>query len=129
MRSRLFVICTVAMLAIETAFLAGCASQDSGEGDEGEVVQTPAHPEQGLIDDLVIANRVLASDELGVLGVYGHVSARSGRDPNRYFISRNVAPAFVTAADVIENDLDGKAVEGDRSDQYEERFIDGGIYQ
>jgi len=72
--------------------------------------QTPATsaPEKALIDDLVLANRMLASEELGVLDAFGHVSVRSRTNPNRFYISRYVAPGIVTAADIIENDLDSK---------------------
>src|SRR5262245_4860700 len=93
------------------------------------VAQTPRSTEQNLIDDLAIANRILSSDELGVLRVYGHVSARSQRNRERFYIARSIAPAFVTPGDVIENDLEGKAVAGTRADQNEERFIDAAIYK
>jgi len=42
------------------------------------------------LEDLVAANRVLAAH--GVIDAYGHVSLRSPRDPNRYFVARAVAP-------------------------------------
>jgi ribulose-5-phosphate 4-epimerase/fuculose-1-phosphate aldolase len=89
--------------------------------------QTP--PEKALIDDLVLANRMLASQELGVLDAFGHVSVRSRTNPNRFYISRYVAPGIVTAADIIENDLDSKPVNGQRNDQYQERFLHGEIYK
>src|ERR1700756_4117177 len=67
----------------------------------------PANP--GLIEDLVAANRILADQ--GVLDGYGHVSVRHDRDPNRYLLSRSLAPALVTAADVMEWDLDSVPVD------------------
>src|SRR6266478_4015069 len=93
--------------------------------------QTPAAsvPEKALLDDLVLANRMLASQELGVLDAFGHVSVRSRTNPNRFYISRYVAPGIVTAADIIENDLDSKPVNGQRNDQYQERFLHGEIYK
>lgn len=84
--------------------------------------------DQAIISDVVLANRILASRELRVLSAYGHVSARSRQNPNRYFISTDVSPGIVTAADIIENDLDSKAVNGSRT-QYQERFIHGEIYK
>ena len=89
--------------------------------------QTPG-PNSGLIDDLVIANRVLAH-EIGVLDAYGHVSARDLRNHNRYYLSRAISAGMVTAADIIEYDLDSKPVAGERSDGYLERFIHGEIYK
>jgi len=89
--------------------------------------QTPApsRPDQGLVDDLVLANRMLASEELGFLDAYGHVSVRSRMNPSHFLISRYVSPGIVTASDIIENDLDSKPVAGERSDQYQERFLHG----
>ena len=92
------------------------------------LAQTPANPDQALISDLAIANRILASDELQVLRVYGHVSARSQRNKERFYIARNIAPAFVTPRDIIETGMDGQPAVGSRTDQDEERFIDAAIY-
>ena len=88
------------------------------------LAQTPtaSRPEQALIDDLVLANRMLASQELAFLDAYGHVSVRSRNNPSHFFISRYVSPGIVTANDIIENDLDSKPIGSDRSDQYQERF-------
>ena len=44
-----------------------------------------------LIDDLVAANRILAS--LNVLDGFGHVSVRHPDDPDRYLLSRSLAPS------------------------------------
>jgi HCOMODA/2-hydroxy-3-carboxy-muconic semialdehyde decarboxylase len=86
-------------------------------------------PGEAAITDLVLANRILASADLQVLGVYGHVSYRSRTNPAHFFIARNVAPKIVTAADVYESDLDGKPVGASRQDMYPERFIDAEIYR
>jgi len=85
-------------------------------------------PSTALIDDLVAANRIL-SREIGVLDAYGHVSVRDFRNPNHYYLSRAIAAGMVTAADIIEYDLDSKAVGRDRSDGYLERFIHGEVYK
>src|SRR5690242_20756723 len=53
----------------------------------------------GLPADLVAANRILAME--GVLDGYGHVSARSGKDPARFLMSRSVAPQLVKVTDVM----------------------------
>ena len=72
---------------------------------------------------------MLASQPLSVLDAFGHVSVRSRTNPNRFYISRYVAPGIVTAADIIQNDLDSKPVTGERNDQYQERFLHGEIYK
>ncbi len=85
----------------------------------------PVVPE--LIEDLVAANRVLAAE--GVVDGYGHVSARHDRDPNRYLLSRSLAPELVTAADIMEFDLDSVPVDPQGRGMYLERFIHGEIYK
>src|ERR1051325_2740030 len=72
---------------------------------------------------------MLASQEIGFVDAYGHVSVRSRTNPNHFYISRYVSPGIVTAADVIENDLDSKPVAGERTAQYQERFLHGEIYK
>ncbi len=85
----------------------------------------PADPK--LIEDLVAANRILVDQ--GVLDGYGHVSARHDKDPNRYVMSCSIAPESVTAADVMEYDLDNTAVDARGRTSYLERFIHGEIYK
>jgi|SRR5690242_5640243 ribulose-5-phosphate 4-epimerase/fuculose-1-phosphate aldolase len=85
----------------------------------------PAAPQ--LIEDLVAANHILADQ--GVVDGYGHVSARHDRDPNRYLMSRSLAPELVTAADIMEYDLDSVPVDPRGRTSYLERFIHGEIYR
>jgi HCOMODA/2-hydroxy-3-carboxy-muconic semialdehyde decarboxylase len=80
-----------------------------------------------LILDLVIASRTLA--EHGVIDAYGHASARSETNPERYFMARNLAPELVTEADILEYDLDSKPVDAKGHALYKERFIHGEIYK
>ena len=77
--------------------------------------------------DVVIANRILATE--GVVDAYGHVSVRHPLDPSRYLLSRSRAPELVERGDIIEFDLEGKAVSGDTRAPYLERFIHGAIYE
>ena len=80
-----------------------------------------------VIEDLIAANRILAAE--GILPGYGHVSARHPEDPNRYFLSRAIAPELVTADDILELDLDSVIIEPEGSSSYLERFIHGEIYK
>ncbi len=88
--------------------------------------QSPA-AEPALIDDLVTANHILYDQ--GVVDGFGHISARHDKDPNRYLLARSMAPALVTAADIMEFDLDSNAVDGRGRTPYLERFIHGEIYK
>jgi ribulose-5-phosphate 4-epimerase/fuculose-1-phosphate aldolase len=85
---------------------------------------TPLH---AVVDDLVAANHILARH--GVLDGFGHVSARHPERPDRYLLSRSLAPALVARDDVMTFDLDSNAVGGDARRPYLERFIHGAIYR
>ena len=93
--------------------------------------QTPAVPAAGanaaLIEDIVIGSRVLA--DFGVLDGFGHVSARDPKNPNHFLMSRSLAPALVTADDIMEFDLDGNAVDARGRTVFLERFIHSEIYK
>jgi HCOMODA/2-hydroxy-3-carboxy-muconic semialdehyde decarboxylase len=80
-----------------------------------------------LIDDIVAGSRILAQH--GVLDAYGHVSARSDRRPERFIMSRSLAPALVVAADLMELDADSEPVRGEKRKAFLERFIHGEIYR
>ena len=79
------------------------------------------------LQDLVIASRVCA--EAGVIDAYGHVSVRSESDPKRYFMARAIAPELINEEDLVEYDLDSKAVAADAPAGYNERHIHGEIYK
>ncbi len=82
---------------------------------------------QDVIDDIVVANRILAAQ--GVVDAFGHVSARHPERPDRYLISRALAPELITHADIMEFSLDGKAADGDTRKPYLEKDIHGAIYE
>ena len=83
--------------------------------------------EPAMIEDLVAAYRILAQQ--GVLDGFGHVSVRNPRAANRFVMSRSLAPELVTAADLIEFDLEGNAVDARGRALYSERFIHAEIYR
>jgi len=92
----------------------------------GQPAPAPA-PDPKLIDDLVAANRILYDQ--GVVDGFGHVSVRHDRDPARYLLARSMAPALVTAGDILEYDLDSTAIDPQGRTPYLERFIHGEIYR
>jgi ribulose-5-phosphate 4-epimerase/fuculose-1-phosphate aldolase len=83
--------------------------------------------DRALIDDLVAANRILSHQ--GVLDAYGHISARNPARADRYWLSRSMAPALVTAEDIIEFDLDSNPVRAGENRLFFERVIHGEIYK
>jgi ribulose-5-phosphate 4-epimerase/fuculose-1-phosphate aldolase len=88
---------------------------------------TAGPPDPKLIEDLVAANRILVDQ--GVVDGYGHVSVRHDKAADRYLMSRSIAPELVTAADIMEYDLDNVPVDPRGRAVYLERFIHGEIYR
>jgi ribulose-5-phosphate 4-epimerase/fuculose-1-phosphate aldolase len=85
-------------------------------------------PDVALIADLVTASHILENE--GVLDSFGHVSVRSARNPNRFYIPRAMAPGLVTVADIVEVDAqECKPVAADAPRLNGERFIHSEIYK
>jgi len=82
---------------------------------------------KGLIDDLVSANHILFKE--GVVDGFGHVSMRTETDPERFLLSKSIAPATVTARDVMEFGLDGEPLNPRGRRPYLERYIHSEIYR
>src|SRR6266581_2537067 len=80
-----------------------------------------------VIQDLVIANRVLAKEE--VVDAYGHVSIRHPDNPNHFLIACSLAPELVAADDIVELGLDGQPLRDDGRALYLERFIHAAIFE
>ncbi|MBV9200307.1 MAG: class II aldolase/adducin family protein [Alphaproteobacteria bacterium] len=79
-----------------------------------------------VIQDLVIANRILAKEE--VVDAYGHVSVRHPENPDRFLIARSLAPELVGRDDIVELDLEGQPVHDEQRGLYLERFIHAAIF-
>jgi HCOMODA/2-hydroxy-3-carboxy-muconic semialdehyde decarboxylase len=79
-----------------------------------------------LIRDLVIANRILAREE--VVDAYGHVSVRHPDHPERFLIARSLAPELVGSDDILELDLAGRPIGESGRSLYLERFIHAAIF-
>ena len=77
------------------------------------------------IQDLVIANRILAREE--VVDAYGHVSIRHPEHPDRFLIARSLAPELVGPGDIVELGLDGEPTGGESRPLYLERYIHAAI--
>ena len=82
---------------------------------------------QAIVEDLVIASHILADQ--GVLDGLGHISVRDPDNPQRYLMSRSLAPALVTPTDIMEYDLDSNAIDRQGRSLFLERFIHGETYK
>ena len=80
-----------------------------------------------LIDDLVIANKILFQHK--IVDAFGHVSVRHPADPNRYIMSRHLAPDLVVPEDLVLFDLDSVPQPDIGKRYYSERYIHGEIYK
>src|ERR1700693_2333365 len=96
-------------------------------GQAQESAKTPAQEDIERIADLVLANRILVNQS--VLDAFGHISVRSAKNPNHYFISRSRAPALVSADDIMEYDLEDHPIDARGRVSYVERFIHSEIYK
>jgi HCOMODA/2-hydroxy-3-carboxy-muconic semialdehyde decarboxylase len=95
---------------------------------------TPTHAQESigavpreLLDDIVTGSRILA--DLGIVDGFGHVSARSPSNPAHFLMARSIAPALVTAEDIMEFDENGEAVDARGRSVFLERFIHAEIYR
>jgi HCOMODA/2-hydroxy-3-carboxy-muconic semialdehyde decarboxylase len=77
--------------------------------------------------ELAVANRILANES--IIDAFGHISARSPTDPNRYFISRHRAAELVEPSDILEMTLDSEPVVPTNARLYSEMVIHGEIYK
>ncbi len=85
-------------------------------------------PHAQLIEDLVDANHILFHQ--GIVDAFGHVSARHSERSDRFLLARNVAPALVSAADILEYEVaSGEPVATEPPRQYLERTIHSEIYK
>jgi len=81
-----------------------------------------------LIKDLVIANRILAKED--VVDAYGHVAVRNPNNPKTFFLSRSLAPELIEKDDIMEFGMDGQPVDkNEKRSPYLERFIHAAIME
>jgi HCOMODA/2-hydroxy-3-carboxy-muconic semialdehyde decarboxylase len=79
------------------------------------------------VEDLTTASRILAAK--GVFDSAGHVSMRHPHRADRFLLSRSLAPALVTADDIMEFTLDCEASNPRGRAVFLERFLHGEIYR
>jgi ribulose-5-phosphate 4-epimerase/fuculose-1-phosphate aldolase len=88
---------------------------------------TTAKPASRIVRELVLANHILALEE--VLDAYGHVSVRNPDDPKSFLMSRSRSPEIVDAEDILVHDFAGNVPGIADKELYRERFIHGSIYE
>jgi HCOMODA/2-hydroxy-3-carboxy-muconic semialdehyde decarboxylase len=115
-------------LSAAALFLAVAAAQPlPAQAPAAPAPATGGPVDPALIEDLVVANHVLTDQS--VLDGFGHVSVRHPGNPQRFLMSRSLAPALVKADDIMEYDLDGNAVDTRGRTSFLERFIHAEVYR
>lgn len=108
-------------------FLCGCLSPADARSGGGAVPKSGGPVSRALLEDLAAAARILAAE--GVVDGFGHVSMRHPNAPDRYLMSRSIAPALQGPDDIIEYDLDSTPINDNGRGSFLERFIHGEIYR
>src|SRR5580704_6904677 len=109
-------ICT-ALFAVAMSAVAPCHAQTN----------TAADPDEARIEDIITASHILTNE--GILDSFGHVSARSVKNPDHFFMPRAMPPALVSRADIVEVGLDCKPVAPDAPRLNGERYIHCQVYK
>ncbi|HXP92176.1 MAG TPA: class II aldolase/adducin family protein [Candidatus Binatia bacterium] len=84
-------------------------------------------PAKELVNELIVANHILFDQK--IVDAFGHISVRHDKDPNRYLMSRHLAPGLVTADDIVTFDLESVPHPDIGKRYYSERFLHGEIYK
>lgn len=106
-----------------------CASEDAAgmattaEDAGGAVPVIPA----ALREEIAVANRILFHQR--VVDGFGHVSLRHPSRPECFLLARSMAPALVTADDIICFGPDGEPLDARGRSVYLERFIHSEIFR
>jgi HCOMODA/2-hydroxy-3-carboxy-muconic semialdehyde decarboxylase len=87
----------------------------------------PSDPDEARIADVITASHILTNE--GILDSFGHVSARSAKNPDRFFMPRAMPPALVSRADIVEVGLDCKPVDPNAPRLNGERYIHCQVYK
>jgi ribulose-5-phosphate 4-epimerase/fuculose-1-phosphate aldolase len=105
-----------ALLFATTILAAPCRAQSD-----------PANDDEARIADIITASHILANE--GILDSFGHISARSAKNPEHFFIPRAMAPALVARGDIVEVGLDCMPVMPNAPRLNGERYIHCQIYK
>lgn len=82
---------------------------------------------EGLLDDLVMASRILAAED--IVDSFGHISVRHPERPDRFFISRVRAAELVTRKDIVELEMDCSPVHPTSERLFAERVLHAAVYR
>jgi len=105
------------LFAVAMGLAAACYGQSS----------PPTDPDEARIEDVITASHILTNE--GILDSFGHISARSAKNPDHFFMPRAMPPALVSRADMVEVGLDCKPISPDAPRLNGERYIHCEVYR
>jgi ribulose-5-phosphate 4-epimerase/fuculose-1-phosphate aldolase len=118
----------LAVLVAAFSFVGRAPAQNQAQKPAATASAAPnAQLNPQMLDDLVYANRILADQ--GLVDGFGHVSVREDNNPNRFVMSRSMAPALVTHKDLMEYNLNGDPIDAQGRASFGERYIHAAIYR
>ena len=82
---------TIALSAVAMCLAAPSYAQSNAATD----------PDEARIQDIITASHILTNE--GILDSFGHISARSVKNPNHFYMPRAMPPALVSRADIVES--------------------------
>jgi hypothetical protein len=103
--------------ATAMSLVASCYGQSSPVAD----------PDEARIQDIITASHILTNE--GILDSFGHISARSVKNPDHFFMPRAMPPALVSRADIVEVGLDCRPIAPDAPRLNGERYIHCEVYK
>src|ERR671918_834357 len=83
--------------------------------------------DRAVLEDFAAASRILADQ--GVFDAAGHVTMRHPGRAGRFLMSRSLAPALITADDIMEFDLDCVPCDPRGRNPFLERYLHGEIFK
>ncbi len=110
------------------SFFAHALQSNAGGASGSPATPHSAGPlDRAQLEELALASRILA--QRGVFDAFGHISMRHPNAGDRYLMARSIAPALVTADDILELDLESNPCDLQGRSVFLERFIHGQIYR
>jgi HCOMODA/2-hydroxy-3-carboxy-muconic semialdehyde decarboxylase len=106
-----------ALFVTAFSFAAACYAESNPASD----------PDEAAIEDIITASHILTNE--GILDSFGHISARSAKNPDHFFIPRAMPPALISRADIVEVGLDCKPVAPNALRLNGERYIHCQVYK
>src|SRR5579884_3694777 len=111
-----------ALLACSVVFAAAVLAASAQAQSNG-----PSDPDEARIQDIITASHILTNE--GILDSFGHVSARSVKNPEHFYMPRAMPPALVSRADIVEIGPDCKPIDPNAPRLNGERYIHCQIYK